>query len=222
VKSDKGSRAKVSLVERRRQQTRAEIAEAAAELFVDRGFEATTIEEIAAAAGISQRTFFRYFPRKEDIVMASGETGVKRLALQLEARPRKEPLEEAMRAAIDAALEEADEGPLHRMRMTLMAKVPALRARWLEEARAAQDVLAEVVARRLGVDASSVQPRLVAASYAAMTQTVWEMWAEDHDLREVLAEALDILTDGLFRENPTSVQTRSRKRRSRRPAKSRR
>jgi AcrR family transcriptional regulator len=201
-----------SLLRRRKEQTRDEIALAAAELFSARGYDSTTVEEIAAAAGVSPRTFFRYFPRKEDVATAFGGRALHWIAGYLEARPPQEPLDEAMRGAVAAGLAEAKAGPRQRMLMALLAKVPALRARWLEDARSNQDRLAAVVARRLGLAATSLEPRLVAACHVAMIQTIWEMWAEGHEPRPLVARALEALAHGLHREGaPRRPRRRARR-----------
>src|SRR5579875_1799092 len=76
-----------SLVARRKERTRRELAEAATRLFLERGYDATTVEEIAAAVEISPRTFFRYFPAKGDIVTALARMSLEDLVEVLRERP---------------------------------------------------------------------------------------------------------------------------------------
>ena len=88
------------LRERKRRQTRDRIAHAARGLFLSRGFEATTIDDIAAEADISKRSFFDYFPSKEDVIAAWQDEYGGRLAEALLARPRSESMVRAVREAL--------------------------------------------------------------------------------------------------------------------------
>jgi AcrR family transcriptional regulator len=79
--------ATTGLRERKKQQTREALARAGMELFVERGYDATTLAEIAEAAGVSTRTIFAYFPSKEDILFASFQTMREALVRALAERP---------------------------------------------------------------------------------------------------------------------------------------
>src|ERR1700736_5322164 len=82
--------ASVGISERKRRAVRAELSEVALQLLTDRNFESVTVDEIAAAAGVSRRTFFRYFASKEDVVFAFLDQGARRLCEEIVARPREE------------------------------------------------------------------------------------------------------------------------------------
>ncbi|MEW2353649.1 TetR family transcriptional regulator [Spirillospora sp. NPDC029432] len=117
------------LRERTRRAVRAELAELALSLFVERGYEETTVEDIAAAAGLSKRSFFRYFPAKEDVVFGDVED----LADQVADAVRARPAGEAPWAVLRAVLREW-EGRIHAARrdpatLRLIESTPALRAR---------------------------------------------------------------------------------------------
>src|SRR5262245_46483664 len=102
-------------------------------LFTEKGYSQTTVEEIADAAAISPRTFFRYFPSKEDVVMWDEYDP---LALELlEARPDGEPLAVSFRAVIRESLAGLLENDPERLliRVRLMVTVTELRARFLDE-----------------------------------------------------------------------------------------
>src|SRR6476646_1972874 len=102
----------MTLRERKKQQTREGLASAAVELFIERGFDATTVEDIAAAADVSPRTFFRYYPTKEDVVVD--------LVERLAARPADEPLGRALR---EAARGWADLSPEESARLLMLSRV---------------------------------------------------------------------------------------------------
>jgi len=114
---------------RRRITSRAEIEQAAFGLFGHRGFEQTTVDEIAAAAGIGRRTFFRYFPSKNDVPWGEFDAELARMRIRLAAAPPQEPLMDAIRRAIVEFNRVAPEQlPAHRQRMQLILRVPALQA----------------------------------------------------------------------------------------------
>ena len=94
---------KVGLAARKKDRTRRQLAEAAAELFYEKGYTATTVDEIVAAGDVSPRTFFRYFPTKEDLVVALGETSLDVFLNAL----RNRPLEESLQVAVTKATAES-------------------------------------------------------------------------------------------------------------------
>jgi AcrR family transcriptional regulator len=96
------------LRERKKQRTREAIVDAALRLFDERGFEQTTIADIAEAADIAPRTFFGYFPSKEDVVFADFPEQLEALSRRLRERDEDETAIDALRAVIRDALEHAD------------------------------------------------------------------------------------------------------------------
>ncbi|MEV0598591.1 TetR family transcriptional regulator [Streptomyces sp. NPDC050315] len=191
-------RGRPAIDEGRRQATRMAIAEAAAELFSERGYEATTVEHIAGAAGISLRTFYRYCPAKEDALTPVFTSSVSGLADELAARPATEPLSKAVEAAFaDAAslrrLADADRA---RRLLRVMGSVPALRTRWLAAGRELQDRLAPVLAPRTGGGSDSMETRLLAAALIDAITVAMEYWArgdEEEDVMALTARALRYL-----------------------------
>lgn len=87
----------MTLRERTRQAVREDITRVAVGLFLERGYEATSIDEIARAVGMSQRSVFRYFATKEDIVVGKFNSGAERMLAQLRARPQGEPVWTSLR-----------------------------------------------------------------------------------------------------------------------------
>ncbi len=102
------SKSEEGLRERKRRQTRERISEAAIALFIERGFDATTVDDIAAAADVSKRSFFDYYPTKEDAIFAWQDGFGESLAAAIAERPADEPLlnviEEAFVAVVTKAI----------------------------------------------------------------------------------------------------------------------
>lgn len=156
-----------SLRERTRRAVHQEIARTAMALFVERGFEDTTIEQIAEHAGISRRSFFRYFATKEDVVLGELVERGRIVASALAERPVDEPPWEAIRAALlelrDAiAATEVDDLEIGRM----LYGTPTLRARHLEKQLAWQELLVPILTERMRATGphGGVDPELAAAA----------------------------------------------------------
>jgi AcrR family transcriptional regulator len=97
--------------EENKQRTRSALEEAAARLFETQGFEATTVRDIAVAAGVGERTFFRYFPSKEDLVLQQARDLIPGLLRKVRERPTEEPLLTALREAMVDWLTETGSAP---------------------------------------------------------------------------------------------------------------
>ena len=142
------ARAAGGLRERKKQRTRDAIQREAMRLFAERGYEETTIEQIAAAADISPSTFFNYFPTKEDVVLSDQYDPM--WVEMLLSRPADEPLNATLRHLIAEGFGEV----LRRDRDVILARsrlvlgVPALRARILEDLERSQDLIASAIAER--------------------------------------------------------------------------
>ncbi|MFG2141227.1 TetR/AcrR family transcriptional regulator [Streptomyces sp. NPDC048650] len=192
------ARGRPTLTERRRQETRLEIAEAAAALFGDQGYEATTVEDIASAAGISLRTFYRYCAAKEDALTPVLTGSVVRLVDELATRPVEEPLTDAVCAAFGApesARRLADTERARRL-IRVMGEVPAIRMRWMGAGREMQDRLVPVLAVRTGAARDSLEVRLLASALIDAITVAMEHWARQDDLEdiaELTRRALDYL-----------------------------
>jgi AcrR family transcriptional regulator len=180
--------------ERTRVAIRKELAEAAVRLFGERGFADTTAREIAAAVGVSERTFFRYFASKEDVVLGVlDELGIE-LAARLAARPSDEPPFVALRRSFDLMTETLGRDPEWSLAMLhLTHQVPALRARQVEKQDLWATRLADELAKRMGADASlDLRPRLYAATALSaldVAATHWDATAGVQPLGELLDQA---------------------------------
>jgi AcrR family transcriptional regulator len=158
----------LGLRERKKQRTREQIVHQAMALFDERGFERVTIADIAAAADIAPRTFFSYFPSKEDVVFHDFQAVFDQFEARMAARPEGETTLEVLRAFVEGVLEGMDHGdPAEQCRRRVIAASEALQQRDREFVGRFERVLAENLARDLGVDPDSPRARVVAAAAAA-------------------------------------------------------
>jgi mycofactocin system transcriptional regulator len=169
------------------------------ELFTTRGFEETTIDEIAAAAGISRRTFFRYYTSKNDLVWGDFDAELARLRARLAATPSDVPMMAALREAV-VAFNHVDpaHAPVHRRRMTLILGVPTLIAHSTLRFTGWRDVIAEFVAARVGKPATALLPQLVAHAALGCAIAAYNDWLSDEgtELEALLDEAIAELAGG--------------------------
>ncbi len=180
--------------------TRAELEQVALELFAQRGFEATTVDDIAAAAGIGRRTFFRYYSSKNDVVWGEFEQGLSALRAQLAGAAPEVPLLEVLHDAVLAFNRlDPDSAPWHRDRMTLVLGVPALQAHSTLRYAAWRAVVSEFVAGRLGAEPADLLPQLAGHLCLGAALTAYEQWLRDPDgdLQALLSDALRAL-DGTW------------------------
>jgi mycofactocin system transcriptional regulator len=180
---------------RRRITSRAELEQTAFALFAAQGFEATTVDEIAAVAGIGRRTFFRYFPSKNDIPWGAFEDELDRMRVRLKACPPEVPLMDAIRIAlIDFNRVAPAQVPLHRRRMELILRVPALFAHSTLRFTAWREVVAEFVADRTGRRPGELAPQAIAHAVLGVSVAAYEHWL-DHP-----AADLGVLLDDAMRQ----------------------
>ncbi len=168
------------LAERRRAAAQLEIARTAIRLIAEHGFDGVTVESIAEHAGISARTFYRYFPAKEDVVVPLIRNGVAAIAEQLARRPASEPLTVALPAAFTVAMSAPGTLPPHEAAAftRILAAHPAMRGRWLDTYHASEHALAPVIASRLGLPADAREARLAAVAAMSALRIAVERWAE--------------------------------------------
>ena len=176
----------LSLQERKQELVRAEIFNAAWKLFGQRGYEATTVAEIAAAAGVSRRTFFRYYASKEDVLVETTDE----VAEAMLAAMAERPLDEPPLVAIERALVPVLESRIARTErlqtiMRLLRESRTLRRAMLERHALMEERLAVQLAVRLGSDVGSdVTPALLAFVARAMMDTAFNV-AHDHERTDV-------------------------------------
>jgi AcrR family transcriptional regulator len=179
--------------ERKKAATRTSIQEQALRLFGEKGYEATTVEEIAAAAGVSHMTFFRYFPTKEDVVLSDDYDPL--IASLIAARPPDERPIEMVRHALVAgirALGTAERAALL-TRCGLAVRAPALRARMLQDQEITQQLIAGALAAHPGHHQNDLRTRVIAAACVAAVTAALLNWAEN----DGADDPADIVDEGL-------------------------
>jgi AcrR family transcriptional regulator len=153
------------LRERKKQRTREAIVAAALRLFDERGYDQTTIADIAEAADIAPRTFFGYFPSKEDVVFADFPETLDGLSRQLDERAESETAIDAIRAWIEGKLDElSPRDEQERCRKRVIADSPALADHYRALMGQIEHLLAEHIARDLGDKPDDIRPHMIAAS----------------------------------------------------------
>lgn len=163
----------VSLRERTRRAVQGELLEVAQGLFVEHGYEAVTIEQIAAAAGMSKRSFFRYFASKDALVLGKYDRQGEAFADALAARPAGEAPWESLRRMFDGVVEYISDPDKARRAAELDRVINAsetLRAGYLERMQRAQRLIVDVLAQRTaGRFSEPAAAALVAAAFAALS-----------------------------------------------------
>jgi TetR/AcrR family transcriptional regulator, regulator of mycofactocin system len=179
--------------------SRRELQRIAFRLFDAHGFDNTTIEQIAAEAGVSERTFFRYFTTKASVLWAEFESEVLAIRDALADVPDRVPMMDAIRTAVVAANHyRAEDVPEMRMRMALIATEPALSFGAAEHYAHWEQAVSDFAARRLGLPAESLYPLAVGRTVLAACRAAYDRWSDraDNDLPAYLDAALSALAAG--------------------------
>lgn len=191
----------MSLRDRKRARTRQALVDAAVELIERKGYEATTIADIAAAAEIGTRTFFSYFPSKEDLLFPETDRRVRVAVDAIASRsPDEEPVDVLLRALREATDESEDmTGPLAALRIRLTMEVTAVRGRalqlqWESQREIARHLATAYPDRLDEVSAAALVGAFVGAATGALTVLMEdpERRADPAAIRELLQKATDI------------------------------
>lgn len=158
--------ARPGLRERKKQRTRETIARAAKELFAERGYQATTLPDIAEAADVSTRTIFAYFPSKEDILFSDFEQVKEGLARALAERPEGRDALETVREFI-FSLHGTKSSELDVQVRLCITSDPTLRSHLRARIAQLEEVIAPAIAEDLGAREDDTRPQVVAASLTA-------------------------------------------------------
>lgn len=207
--ADPVAQAPLPLTERRRLQTQLEIARCAAELFAERGAAAVTAEDIATAAGISLRTFYRYFRTKEEAVTPLLASGVTDWIQDLARGSRDVPAAEALERSARHVLSRTDQVGLDSLRLTreLFRAIPGdpgLESVWYRIVNDTEESLVLVLRELMGPDADPLDVRLMAVAGNTAMRMAIQTWADSdatagHDgtPAEIAARCIRTLTAGL-------------------------
>jgi AcrR family transcriptional regulator len=178
ISKPKSGAAGPGLRARKRQQTRERLTRAAMALFLERGFEATTLDDIAAAADISRRSFFHYFASKEDVVFAWQEEITAALIAAVAARPAGESMLTAAENATTAMVGQLDAGEAIAM-ARLKRDNPVLQARNQVKYEKLERALAEALGKRAGNKSERLKARLVAMIATGAMRIGDEFWTAE-------------------------------------------
>ncbi|MFC1405193.1 MULTISPECIES: mycofactocin system transcriptional regulator [Streptacidiphilus] len=185
---------------RPRATSRGELERIGFELFESRGFDAVTVDDIAAAAGIGRRTFFRYYATKNDLVWGDFEGQLAWLRQLLAAVPADVPTMAALRSAVvEFNRFDPQTVPWHRRRMDLIFHVPALQADSTLRYNAWRGIVTEFAAARSGQQPTDTGPTLIGHVALAASAAAYELWLRDEeaDLAELLDATFGRLATGL-------------------------
>lgn len=175
---------------RKKQRTRDALVRVALELFTTRGYERTTVDDIAAAVEVSQRTFFRYFTSKEEAAFAVQEITEAHFVAALRRRPAHEGPFEAMRNAVLAswdtigeAVEEIVPLDLHMRSFRMIESTPALLAAHMRRSIDMEEALSRLIAEREGLDVDEdPRPRIAVAAFGGVMRVTARLWGQGADL----------------------------------------
>ena len=177
--------------QRKKNATRDRIRASALRLFGEQGYDATTVEQIAAAAGVSHMTFFRYFPAKEDVALSDSYDPL--LAASLEQTPASWPLARRIRTVLVQGLRQVYDTERDALlaQNKLIVSTPALRDRLWADQIVTQQLILQVVAPR-----PSFQDRVTVAACLAAATTAVLSWVENGgtpELPDLIEQAFDAL-----------------------------
>lgn len=186
----------LGLRDRKKEQTRRNLREAALRLFTEKGFGNVTVDDITAEVDVSHRTFYRYFSSKEEIILGTRSVMLDRWVTAIERRPSSEPLLVAVQLAAVEVATHMEPEVFDRRRIEVLEDTPALKARAAERLAAWEEVLAPVVARRLDVDVDAdLRPRLISGCMIVALRVAQTRWlALDGDLPTLVAQTLELLS----------------------------
>lgn len=199
------------LRERKKLATRRALGVAAMRLAIERGLDNVLVEEIAAAAGVSTRTFNNYFGSKYEAICALAMDRGRQVGETLRNRLAAEPLAEAITHAVLEQYGSADQAPdkdwITGVRLVIQS--PALQGEYLRTQYAAQQALAEAIADRIGADETDMLPAVVAGAVGAATQVAMERWLRADPptamgplIRQALSHLSDPWLTGLLSGQP--------------------
>ena len=175
-----------------------ELEAIALRMFEERGFDDVTVDEIASEASISVRTFYRYFPAKEDLLQVKIDQRTEALRVALSARPNDEPPLHSLRVALEEAVSLEDPA-MHRRWTAVVAATPSLTRTVLGGIQLkSHRVIAEFLATRLDLPSDALVPTMLAAAAGGVIQAASTQWfLLGGDLATRISEGLEVLERGI-------------------------
>ncbi|MCO6007617.1 TetR family transcriptional regulator [Actinoallomurus purpureus] len=194
--------------ERKKQRTREALVDSAFQLFAEKGFEATTVEEIADAVDVSSRTFFRYFASKEDVLRTFQDEQFGAVKAAFSARPSDEPVITAVHHAAVSMIRACEDGAFgfdperFGCLRQLMESSPAVFGSSLEHGQKKHAEMTHIIAERMGVDPTTdLRPHVVASAINSVFHTAFELLSSGtvkvDRFSDVLSELFALLEDGI-------------------------
>ncbi|KOV82975.1 hypothetical protein ADL03_22660 [Nocardia sp. NRRL S-836] len=186
--------------DRKKRRTRAALERATLRLSAEKGFDHVTVEEIAAEADVSVRTFFNYFASKDDALIGADPESGPRIAGRVLAVAAGTPFE-AFRAAVLAEIDDElnNARDLWLLRKNVLMQRPDLLVRAFASSAEAEQLLSAAVAERAGLPADHLYPWLLVSAATAAFRCSVSRWAGDDNvaLGDLFSEALDLIGAGL-------------------------
>jgi AcrR family transcriptional regulator len=174
------------------------LEDVALKLFEQHGFAEVTVDDIASEAGISARTFYRYFPAKEDVLQLRIERRSQALRVGLAARPDDEPALQSLRMALEEELSAEDMVALRRWISVVAATPSVLRSVVGGIHLKTHRVMAEFFSSRLGLPSDDLVPTMLAASAGGVIQAALTYWFfRGGDLSVIIFESFGVLEKGI-------------------------
>ncbi|WP_245928513.1 TetR family transcriptional regulator [Murinocardiopsis flavida] len=194
----------IGLRERKKRETRRALLRAAVRLTVEHGLDSVTVEDIAAAAGVSTRTFFNYFPSKEDAVVGDGppRPTAAALAVYTAGGPTGDRIDD-LKALLASAVPTGDAVPSveeMRQRKSLFVREPQLAPRFMAVFHETERELVTAIAARDHTDPEELHPQIVAAVATTAVRFAMRRWVATEgaqDAHSILNETFDVLKQGL-------------------------
>ncbi|WP_328428038.1 TetR family transcriptional regulator [Streptomyces sp. NBC_00443] len=189
-----------TLRERKKQRTREALLRTALELFTTQGYEHTTVDDIAAAVDVSQRTFFRYFAGKEEAALALQDMTVAHFLEAVRERPPHEAPMQALRQAVlegwdtlNEAIEAVAPVELYLRMYQVIESTPVLLAAHLRRSAEIEEAIARILAEREGVDLDTdPRPRLAVAVFGGVMRLTERQWSTGEDFSLDAMRALTV------------------------------
>jgi AcrR family transcriptional regulator len=187
------------LRERKKERTHEAIRDAALDLFRDKGYEGTTVDDIAAAADVSPRTFFRYYANKEEVLFSKFDETLELLRDFLYGFPAEVTVGQALRAALNEFAAVGSVVSADRATFDVFRSNEHLQARYLMSFFRLEQIAAEWIASRAGVPADDFLPRTLAAVLASGARVALDVWVEQpgRELQHLLETTLAMIESAL-------------------------